>query len=160
MEAVNWTIIEASKQEEYLAAIELFKEYVASLDFDLSFQNFDEELTIMPVMYGSQTGKLFLVKLGSEFIGCAGLRRIENDITCELKRMYIKPAYRQLGVGKAIMRLAIDNARVMGYELMKLDTIGYKMPLAVKLYKSYGFKETVAYNYNPHEGVVYFELKL
>lgn len=157
---MHWEIIEATKQEDYLAAIELFKEYVASLDFDLSFQNFDEELTMMPMMYGSQNGKLFLVQSGGNYVGCAGLRRIENNTTCELKRMYIKPAYRQLGVGKAIMRLAIDNARAMGYKVMKLDTIGYKMPLAVKLYKSFGFKETTAYNYNPHDGVVYFKLKL
>lgn len=160
MEKVKWEIIEASKQEEYVAAIELFKEYVASLDFDLSFQNFDQELTIMPVMYGLPTGKLFLVKANGDFVGCAGLRKIENDTTCELKRMYIQPAFRQLGVGKAIMQLAIDNARAMGYKVMKLDTIGYKMPLAVKLYKSFGFRETTPYNYNPHEGVVYFELAL
>jgi len=155
-----WTVSEASTTEEYIAAIELFNEYVSSLDFDLSFQNVDEELTILPVMYGPPTGRLYLVESDGLYVGCAGLRRIENDATCELKRMYIKPGYRQLGIGKAIMELAIQTAHEMGYKTMKLDTIGYKMPQAVKLYKSFGFRETVPYNYNPHEGVLYFEREL
>lgn len=155
-----WTISEATSTDEYMAAISLFKEYVSSLDFDLSFQNFDAELTILPTMYGPPTGRLYLVESGGSYVGCAGLRKIENDTTCELKRMYIKPAYRQLGIAKAIMELAIETACELGYTKMKLDTIGYKMPLAVKLYTSYGFRETTPYNFNPHDGVVYFEKEL
>lgn len=155
-----WTLSQASTREEYLAAIELFREYVASLDFDLSFQNVDEELTILPIMYGPPTGGLYLVESNDGFVGCAGLRQIENETTCELKRMYIKPSHRQMGIAGAILKQAIEDARSMGYTCMKLDTIGYKMPLAVRLYTSFGFKVTEPYNHNPHEGVVYFEKDL
>jgi putative acetyltransferase len=155
-----WTLSEASTTEEYVAAIELFNEYVLSLDFDLSFQNVDEELTILPVMYGPPSGRLYLVESDGIYVGCAGLRRIENETTCELKRMSIKPTHRQLGIARAIMELAIQTARELGYKTMKLDTIGYKMPVAVKLYTSFGFRETTPYNFNPHNGVLYFERKL
>jgi putative acetyltransferase len=155
-----WKIIEASAPEEYRAAVGLFNEYIASLDFNLDFQNVDHELTILPTMYGPPTGRLFLVQDGGTFVGCAALRRIENDTTCELKRMYLRPVYRGLGIGKAIMEKAIESARGLSYTVMKLDTIGYKMPWAVKLYESYGFRETTPYNHNPHKGVLYFEREI
>ncbi len=108
---MKWTIIEASKAAEYSAAFALFKEYVASLDFDLTFQNFDHELTILADMYGPPSGRIFLVEAEGEFVGCAALRRIENDTTCELKRMYLRPAYRKLGIGKALMEKALKLGR-------------------------------------------------
>ena len=154
---MKWEVIEASTAEEYKAAVGLFNEYIASLDFDLDFQNVDHELTILPTMYGPPTGRLFLVRAEGAFVGCAALRRIENDTTCELKRMYLRPACRGLGIGKTIMEKSMVCARSLGYITMKLDTIGYKMPWAVKLYESYGFRETTPYNHNPHEGVLYFE---
>ena len=157
---MEWKIIEASKAAHYAAAFGLFKEYVASLDFDLDFQNIDHELTILPTMYGPPRGTLFLVEVNGEFVGCAALRPIENDTTCELKRMYLRPAYRGHGIGKAIMDKSLDVARRLGYAIIKLDTIGYKMPWAVELYKSYGFRETAPYNHNPHAGVMYFERHL
>lgn len=157
---MEWEIREASTAEEYQAAVGLFNEYIASLDFDLDFQHVDHELTILPTMYGPPTGRLFLVRAEGTFVGCAALRRIENDTTCELKRMYLQPACRGLGIGKAIMEKSIACARGLGYITMKLDTIGYKMPWAVKLYESYGFRETTPYNHNPHEGVLYFEREI
>ena len=157
---MKWEVIEASTAEEYKAAVGLFNEYIASLDFDLDFQNVDHELTILPTMYGPPTGRLFLVRAEGAFVGCAALRRIENDTTCELKRMYLRPACRGLGIGKTIMEKSMVCARSLGYITMKLDTIGYKMPWAVKLYESYGFRETTPYNHNPHEGVLYFEREI
>ena len=157
---MKWEVTEASTAEEYKAAVGLFNEYIASLDFDLDFQNVDHELTILPTMYGPPTGRLFLVRAEGAFVGCAALRRIENDTTCELKRMYLRPACRGLGIGKTIMEKSMVCARSLGYITMKLDTIGYKMPWAVKLYKSYGFRETTPYNHNPHEGVLYFEREI
>lgn len=157
---MSWEIIEASTAEEYKAAVGLFNEYIASLDFDLDFQHVDHELTILPTMYGPPSGRLFLVRAKGTFVGCAALRRIENDTTCELKRMYLQPACRGLGIGKAIMEKSIAVARSLGYITMKLDTIGYKMPWAVKLYESYGFRETAPYNHNPHAGVLYFEREI
>lgn len=157
---MEWTILEASKAAHYASAFGLFKEYMASLDFDLGFQNIDHELTILPAMYGPPGGVLLLVKVGDDFVGCAAMRPIENDKTCELKRMYLRPAYRGRGIGKAIMEKSLDTARKLGYTTMKLDTIGYKMPWAVGLYMSYGFRETAPYNHNPHAGVMYFERQL
>jgi putative acetyltransferase len=157
---MTWKITEASTQEQYLAAIELFKEYAASLDFDLQFQNFDGELGTLPVMYGPPTGRLYLVEEQGQYVGCAGLRRIENESTGEIKRMYLRPAYQGLGIGKALMQTLLEAARTLGYTTVKLDTIGYKMPRAVGLYTAFGFRETSAYNYNPYEGVLYFEKQL
>lgn len=157
---MEWKIIEAAKAAHYTAAFGLFKEYVASLDFDLDFQNIDHELTILPAMYGPPGGVLFLVEVEGDPVGCAALRPIENATTCELKRMYLRPVYRGHGIGKSIMKKSLEKARLLGYTTMKLDTIGYKMPWAVGLYKSYGFRETAPYNHNPHDGVMYFERQL
>ena len=157
---MQWEIIEATTADDYRAAVGLFNEYIASLDFELDFQNVDHELTILPTMYGPPTGRLFLVQTEGTFVGGAALRRIENDTTCELKRMYLRPEYRGQGIGKAIMEKSIEAARSLGYTVMKLDTIGYKMPWAVKLYESYGFRETAPYNHNPHAGVLYFEREI
>jgi len=157
---MEWKIIEASKAADYTAAFGLFREYVASLDFDLDFQNIDHELTILPTMYGPPGGALFLVRAGGDFVGCAALRPIENATTCELKRMYLRSAFRGRGIGRAIMEISLATAQKLGYTTMKLDTIGYKMPWAVGLYRSYGFRETMPYNHNPHDGVMYFERRL
>ncbi len=157
---MDWKITEASEAAHYGAAFGLFKEYMASLDFDLGFQNIDHELTILPTMYGPPRGILFLVKADGEFVGCAALRPIENATTCELKRMFLRPDYRGRGIGKAIVEKSLERARQLGYKTMKLDTIGYKMPWAVGLYQSYGFRETAPYNHNPHAGVKYFERSL
>jgi GNAT superfamily N-acetyltransferase len=157
---MNFTIIEARTESDYQAGASMFGEYAASLDFNLAFQSFDNELTILPQMYGAPLGALFLVKVDDQIIGAAGLRRIENDLTCEVKRMYIRPGFQGKGIGKALLQALIEKAESLGYQLIKLDTLGPKMPAAVKLYKSFGFQGTAPYNFNPHEGVLYFEKTL
>ena len=154
------TIIQATTPEHYFAAATIFKEYAESLDFTLSFQSFDDELTILPVMYGAPTGTLLLVEDDGTYIGAVGLRQIENETTCEVKRMYIRPGYQGKGIGKALMSSVIEVARSLNYKIIKLDTLGPKMPAAVGLYQSFGFKETTPYNFNPYEGVLYFEREL
>ncbi|GGC00973.1 GNAT family N-acetyltransferase [Dyadobacter sediminis] len=153
-------IIQASTPADYQTGAALFKEYAASLDFTLCFQNFDDELTVVSDMYGAPTGVLLLVKNENEYIGAVGLRRIENDFTCEVKRMYIRLEFQGKGIGKALMSSVIECARMLHYKIIKLDTLGTKMPAAVALYKSFGFRETVPYNYNPYDGVLYFEREL
>ncbi|MCE6992416.1 GNAT family N-acetyltransferase [Dyadobacter sp. CY323] len=153
-------IIQANTPLHYEAAADLFREYADSLDFTLSFQSFENELTILPDMYGPPTGALFLLEYADAFIGVAGLRRIENDTTCEVKRMYIRPGYQGKGLGKSLLSEIIGTAEALNYKLIKLDTLGPKMPAAVRLYQSFGFKETKPYNFNPHEGVLYFEKEL
>jgi len=155
-----FTIIQATTPDHYFAAATIFKEYAESLDFTLSFQSFDEELTTLPIMYGQPAGALLLVEDEGNYAGAVGLRQIENEFTCEVKRMYIKPEYQGKGIGKALMARVLETAKSMNYKIIKLDTLGPKMPAAVGLYKSFGFKEAAPYNYNPYEGVLYFERKL
>ena len=150
-------IIKAATSDEYLRGALLFKEYAESLDFTLSFQNFEDELNILPAMYGKPTGALLLAESGGKYVGAVGLRQIENQYTCEVKRMYIKPEYQGKGIGKMLMESVLEEAIIMKYKTIKVDTLGPKMPAAVGLYKSFGFKETTPYNYNPYEGVLYFE---
>lgn len=153
-------IVKAINSEQYQAAQKLFDEYAHSLDFTLTFQNFEEEMKKIPVMYGAPTGALLLVNDNDSYVGVAGLRQIENQHTCEVKRMYIQPGHQGKGIGKMVLNALIQEAKSLGYRTIKLDTLGPKMPAAVALYTSVGFKETTPYNYNPYEGVVYFELEL
>ena len=155
-----YTIFQASTDEHYKTGATLFREYADSLDFALSFQSFEDELTILPKMYGKPKGALFLVEANGAFIGAVGLRQIENEYTCEVKRMYIRPNYQGKGIGKTLLQRVVEAAMEMNYKTIKLDTLGSKMPVAVGLYKSFGFKETAPYNYNPYDGVLYFEKSL
>ncbi|CAG5003425.1 hypothetical protein DYBT9275_03150 [Dyadobacter sp. CECT 9275] len=153
-------IIKAENPDHYSAGLVLFKAYITSLDFDLSFQNIDQELQILPEMYGAPTGALLLVVYDNQYIGVAGIRRIENEFTCEVKRMYIRPEYQGKGMGKELMSKIMEVAREMNYRKIKLDTHAVKMPHAVKLYEASGFRQVAPYNYNPHPGTVFFERDL
>jgi putative acetyltransferase len=151
-------IIVARTSEHYLAAIELFKEYAEGLGIDLQFQKFDNELQVLPAMYGPPAGELWLVQDGEYFIGCAALRKLDEP-TCELKRMFVQPTYRGLRLGEQLMEVALKTAQELGYQFMKLDSLRRLEP-AVKLYLRYGFNEIAPYNYNPEADVVYFEKSL
>ena len=151
-------IIVARTSEHYLAAIELFKEYAEGLGIDLQFQKFDRELQILSTMYGPPTGELWLVQDGEYFIGCTALRKLDEQ-TCELKRMFVQPAYRGLRLGEQLMEVALKTAQEQGYQFMKLDSLRRLEP-AVRLYLRYGFGEIAPYNYNPEADVVYFEKNL
>lgn len=151
-------IIVARTAEHFNAAVMLFKEYASGLGIDLQFQKFDDELQILPVMYGPPTGELWLIQFDEQFVGCAALRRLDEH-TCELKRMFIQPAYRRRRLGEQLMDMALLTARALGYSSMKLDSLRRLEP-AVKLYLRYGFTEIPPYNYNPEEDVVYFEKNL
>ncbi|WP_428665372.1 GNAT family N-acetyltransferase [Runella sp.] len=151
-------IIVARTSEHYSAAVELFKEYALGLGIDLQFQKFDNELQILPTMYGPPTGELWLVQSNDKFVGCTALRQLDKQ-TCELKRMFIQPAYRGRRLGEQLMDTALTTARDLGYEYMKLDSLRRLEP-AVKLYLRYGFTQILPYNYNPEVDVVYFERSL
>lgn len=151
-------IIVARTPEQYQAAVFLFKEYAQGLGIDLQFQQFDQELQVIPTRYGPPQGELWLVQDGDQWIGCAALKQLDEQ-TCELKRMYIQPAYRGQGLGDQLMELALAAGRVLGYQVMKLDSLRRLTP-ALKLYQRFGFDETAPYNYNPEADVVYFERRL
>ncbi len=134
----------------------LFREYAASLEFDLEFQDFAEELQTLPGSYARPEGELFLCEEDGVSIGCAALRRIDPDI-CELKRMYLKPEWRGKGLGKVIAFEVIKHAQELGYKKIRLDTIA-TMKEAIALYEKIGFKEIAPYRYNPIKGAKFMEL--
>lgn len=150
--------LRAATDLEYTHAVLLFKEYAQWLNIDLSFQHFDEELLLLKIMYAAPNGGIVLCKDQDEFIGCIGIRKIDDNIA-ELKRMFVKPAYQKQGIGKILLEKAIELATVLNYKIIRLDTLNC-MTAAIKLYKQYGFYEIPAYYYNPNETAVYFEMKL
>jgi putative acetyltransferase len=127
----------------------LFREYAHGLGVDLSFQDFDAELADPLAVY-----ELVLLANG----GCVALRRVDHE-TCEMKRLYVRPAARGTGLGRALAGAVIAHARARGYERMLLDTLP-SMTQARSLYASLGFRETDAYRYNPFEGTSFLELFL
>lgn len=151
-------IIVARTTEQYQAAVTLFKEYAQGLGIDLQFQQFDQELQVIPTRYGPPQGELWLIQDGDQWVGCAALKQLDEH-TCELKRMYIQPTYRGRGLADQLMEQALTTGRDLGYQIMKLDSLRRLTP-ALKLYQRFGFRETVPYNYNPETDVVYFEKQL
>jgi putative acetyltransferase len=136
----------------------LFEEYANSLDFDLAFQDFQEELTTLPGEYAPPKGSLLLAKHENKVDGCVALRELSDGV-CEMKRLYVKPQFRGLGVGKSLAEAVIEEARKIGYNRMRLDTAP-SMKAAGMLYASLGFKQISPYRHNPIEGAVFMELTL
>jgi ribosomal protein S18 acetylase RimI-like enzyme len=154
----GYEIILASQPEDFEAAGKLFREYAASLEIDLCFQNFEDELQNLRVHYDLPTGALVLVSKDAEYVGCAGIRRIDTRIG-ELKRMYVKPADRGTGIGRILLEQATDAARKLRYEYLRLDTL-QSMARALKLYRQSGFYDIPPYYPNPEKDVLYLEKKL
>lgn len=134
----------------------LFAEYAASLDIDLSFQGFEEELATLPGPYAPPEGALLIGFWHGRIAGCVALRKISAGI-CEMKRLYTKPEFRGLHIGRALAEAAIRQARVIGYNRMRLDTLA-SMERARTMYRSLGFHEIAPYCYNPYEDAVFMEL--
>jgi putative acetyltransferase len=137
---------------------QLFQEYAASLGFHLCFQDFDRELRELPGEYALPTGCLLLASWETEAAGCVAMRPLSDGV-CEMKRMYVRPAWRGKGFGRALAAAIIREARAVGYRRMRLDTIS-SMLEAVALYRSLGFADIEAYRYNPIEGAKFLELEL
>lgn len=151
-------IIRVESGEELEQVRILFAEYTDSLDFDLGFQNFEEELANLPGDYVRPTGCLLLAIYKGRSIGCVGLRKLSDGV-CEMKRLYVREQFRGLGLGRALAEAVIEEARKIGYNYMRLDTVP-SMKVARALYVSLGFKQASQYRYNPIEDAVFMELKL
>jgi ribosomal protein S18 acetylase RimI-like enzyme len=132
----------------------LFREYSASLGRDGWFRGFDEELAALPGGYEA----LLVARTEAEIVGCVALKRLSDGV-CEMKRLYVRPAARGSGAGRALVEASIARARELGYRVMRLDTLP-AMDAARTLYLSLGFRPIERYNDNPVEGVLFFELKL
>ena len=152
------SVVPARTEKDLRQAKILFKEYAAALDFGLDFQNFEEELADLPGGYAQPEGCLLLALHREQVAGCVALRKIGEDI-CEMKRLFVRPSFRDLGIGKALAQTVIQEAIKKGYSRMRLDTVP-SMKEARGLYKKLGFEPIPPYCRNPIPGAVFLELKL
>lgn len=137
---------------------EIFREYQNSINTDLCFQKFEEELASLPGKYASPKGRLYLVFSDEKLIGSVALRPLEED-KCEMKRLYIKPEFRRQGLGRIMAEKIINDAKEIGYKQMFLDTLN-SMTSAIKLYNSLGFENSHPYCFNPENDAVFMSLDL
>jgi putative acetyltransferase len=152
-------LIQAQSAAEITRARKLFEEYAAGLGIDLCFQNFDRELADLPGDYESPAGRLFLALENDQAAGCVALRKI-GDGVCEMKRLYVCPAFRGTGLGRTLATKIIREAREIGYRRMRLDTLPGKMDRAISMYRALGFKEIEPYYSNPVARALFMELEL
>ena len=136
----------------------LFREYVASLREDISFQNVDDELAGLPGKYARPTGVVMIARDGADAAGAIAYRMVEPGV-CEMKRLYVRPAFRGRGLARELANELIEDARSQGYRTMLLDTLA-SMEAARALYRDLGFVPIAPYYDNPLPGVMYMALEL
>jgi GNAT superfamily N-acetyltransferase len=153
-----FTLIDAWSGPPLEEVRKLFLEYAASLGFSLCFQGFDEELAALPGDYAPPGGRLWLLLVEGQPAGCVGLRP-ELGGAAEMKRLFVRPAFRGAQLGRALAEAVVQAARELGYERLRLDTVP-AMGRAQALYLSLGFRDIPPYTRNPIEGARYLELVL
>ena len=162
---------QAASATELEEVRELFREYASSLEISLCFQNFEEELATLPGKYAAPRGRLILAleqdsepgaaQRGSssgQAAGCVGLRPLEPGV-CEMKRLFVRPTWRGMGLGRLLAEKIISAAAEIGYRRVRLDTLDSLKP-AIELYRSLGFRRIAPYYENPNDRVVFMELLL
>lgn len=150
----------AASPDDLAEIARLFGAYAASLEIDLGYQDFAGELAGLPGKYAAPEGALLLARNdGAGAIGCVGLRPLNPRGVCEMKRLFVTPAGRGLGLGRALMNAVTDEARRFGYREMRLDTLP-TMAAAQGLYRQAGFEVIPPYYDTPVEGTVFMRLTL
>lgn len=151
--------IEPADQPRDLRAVRrLLEEYGPSLAIDLEYQSFAEELRTLPGRYAPPQGSLLLARQGARAVGCVALRAL-SSVDCEMKRLYVRPAFRRHGLGRALVERIVAEAQRIGYRRMLLDSLP-TMTDAMKLYRSIGFRDTAPYTQSPVPGTVFLEMRL
>ena len=148
-----------TESAELNLARHLFMEYSDELAVDLCFQSFDAELKDPLKKYGPPTGSLLLAFYNNTAVGCAALQPLSETGVCEMKRLYVQPAFRKFKIGDALVTAIVKEAKRLGYTKMKLDTLERLQP-AIQLYLKHGFEITKPYYRNPLPEVVYMEKQL
>lgn len=140
--------------------MKLVEAYAASLEIDLAFQEIDEEMALFPGKYVPPNGALLVARnTAGEALGCVALRQLDDEGYCEIKRLYVDPKGRGLGVGRALAAAIVAEAKRLGYRAIRLDTLP-SMDAAKGLYKTLGFVETDPYYDTPIENTLFLELQL
>ncbi len=136
----------------------IFREYAESLGIDLSFQNFESELADLPGKFAAPRGCVLLARNNEDVVGCVAMRPLD-ELTCEMKRLYIRPSGRGQQVGRQLATLICRIAQEAEYTRIRLDTLP-DMQAAQQLYTSLGFKPIPAYVFNPIAGTIFMERDL
>jgi putative acetyltransferase len=144
------------------ATRDIFREYADGLSVDLCFQNFDAELAGLPGEYAQPTGALLLAFVDGQLAGCGAMRAladVDHANACEMKRVFVRRAFRRFGLGRLLVQALMDRATECGYSVMLLDTLD-DMEAARGLYASLGFEEIPPYYFNPIAGAHYLKVDL
>ena len=151
-------IVHAVSAEQIETAGKLMFEYAASLNVSLCFENLDKEVAGLPGLYAPPHGRLLLAVSGSTVAGCIALKKVDDQV-CEMKRLFVREEFRGKGVGKQLTKALWDEARAIGYQRMRLDTLP-SMKEAIAMYRSLGFKPIPPYRDLPDPGALFMEVKL
>jgi putative acetyltransferase len=154
------SILQAETPQQIAAARELMMEYAARLGIDLCFQNFGEELRSLPGKYAPPAGRFLLATWNGQAAGMVAMRAVEEKGSCEMKRLFVRPAFRGKSLGRVLAEKVIEEARQAGYTRMRLDTIQGIMDSAIRLYRELGFREIPPYYPTPVRETLFMELDL
>jgi len=153
-------IIEATTLEQIEQVRNLFAEYRAQLVVEPCLLAFDAEIAMLPAEYAPPRGKLLLANVVGQPVGCVGLRPFPQPGACEMKRLYVRPGFRGGKVGRQLVERVLQEARVLGYAVMRLDSHPPSMQSAVAMYRKFGFREVPPAPLEPTDGLIYMELSL
>jgi ribosomal protein S18 acetylase RimI-like enzyme len=159
MSTASFVIAPASGPADIAAVAMLFQEFAASLPIDLGPQGFQDELDTLPGLYAPPRGALLLAKSGDAALGCIAVKPLAPPAIGEIKRLYVRPAGRGLGIGKALVAAIMAAAERIGYAELKLDTLPH-LTAAIALYRTAGFASIPPYGSFPYPGLVCLGRKL